>query len=168
MKPRKVTASQLAELSFCEMKVRLCALHGDRDTPVSRKLRADGTKEHERFHREVLAHHNKTVYEKNRIARDRRCFIATAVYGSDDPRTEELRNFRDDRLVKAVWGRWLVSVYYAVSPPLAYLLTLAPWLRPSAMRMLDHVRRRIAPVNCKEAKAHGDERHNPQDPPAGH
>lgn len=168
MTRRKVTASQLAELSFCETKVMLRAKYGDRDTATSRQLREGGAREHARFHREVLAHHNKTVQGQDRSTVDRRCFVATAVYGVDDPRTEQLRRYRDERLVTKAWGRWLVAAYYALSPTIVRLLDMAPWLKPLAVRMLDHTRHRIVQGDCKEAMSHGDERLDPEEPPAGH
>lgn len=167
MKRRKVTASQLAELGFCETKVLLCAKHGDRDTAASRSNRAAGTKEHARFHEQVVAHHNTTVQGQDRSAVDRRCFIASAIYGVDDPRTEQLRRYRDESLVQTVWGRGLVATYYVASPAIVLLLRRAPWLRLGVLRMLDQVRRRIALGISKEAKGHGDERHHPKLPTEG-
>lgn len=42
------------------------------------------------------------------------CFIATTVYCNPDaPQVEALRQFRDNCLSKASWGRALVAVYYS-------------------------------------------------------
>lgn len=52
------------------------------------------------------------------------CFIATACYGSyDHPDVLVLRRYRDERLLMTPLGRGLVSLYYAVSPPLARWLS---------------------------------------------
>lgn len=48
------------------------------------------------------------------------CFIATAAYGH--PLADEihvLRKWRDDSLSKSAPGRFFISAYYIVSPPLA-------------------------------------------------
>lgn len=109
-KQRSVSISDLAEMGFCERKAMLKARYGDRDTAVSAKRRKEGTRDHQRFDRQVTAHHNAEV------GRDKRCFIATAVYGVSDPRTDELRQFRDEVLAKSRVGRCFVRLYYAASP----------------------------------------------------
>ncbi|KXB02726.1 hypothetical protein AKJ45_03295 [candidate division MSBL1 archaeon SCGC-AAA261F19] len=51
------------------------------------------------------------------------CFIATAAYGS--PLAKEinvLRRFRDSYLVHREWGRKAISIYYALSPPIAKII----------------------------------------------
>lgn len=48
------------------------------------------------------------------------CFIATATYGSETAQElKTLRDFRDRVLMQSEPGRWLVSTYYHLSPPLA-------------------------------------------------
>ncbi|MGQ9546299.1 MAG: X2-like carbohydrate binding domain-containing protein [Dehalococcoidia bacterium] len=59
------------------------------------------------------------------------CFIATAAYGT--PLAEEiqiLRRFRDEYLLTNPLGRFLVSIYYGVSPPMARFITEHPSLKP--------------------------------------
>lgn len=76
--------------------------------------------------------------------RDSRCFVASAVYGPDSPSTEELRVFRDERLMPSPAGRSLVRTYYRFSP------ALSRWIgsRPAAVRVvrsiLDLVRRVVS------------------------
>jgi subtilisin family serine protease len=52
--------------------------------------------------------------------KDRRCFIATAVYGSEDhPHVKILQSFRDTYLLDNSPGRKFVEIYYHYSPSLA-------------------------------------------------
>lgn len=51
------------------------------------------------------------------------CYIATMAYGSyDHPQVLILRKFRDDVLVKNMFGRILISYYYFISPKLVVFL----------------------------------------------
>lgn len=51
---------------------------------------------------------------------DKRCFIATAAFGSSDsPYVQILRDFRDRYLMDSMLGRIFVNVYYSVSPSIA-------------------------------------------------
>jgi len=149
--PRPLRASDLAELGFCEMKVLLKARHGDQTTPEAAEARRGGLEEHERFHQQVTKEHNRTVDAVRGAETDKRCFIATAVYGGTDPRTQQLRSYRDSSLNATWWGRALVQMYYAVSPHIVPILLWSPMLRRSVAAALDHLRRRIAPADSKEA-----------------
>ncbi|MGD8643238.1 MAG: right-handed parallel beta-helix repeat-containing protein [Chromatiales bacterium] len=61
------------------------------------------------------------------------CFIATAAFGSRDaPWVLALRDFRDRMLLPTRPGRWLVQLYYTLSPPLAERLEAHPALKPVA------------------------------------
>jgi hypothetical protein len=51
------------------------------------------------------------------------CFIATACYGNYDAmEVRVLRNYRDNVLIKNKIGRFVVGIYYLISPPIARLL----------------------------------------------
>ena len=58
------------------------------------------------------------------------CFIATAAYGTPwQPNVVTLRCFRERYLRSNALGRWLVSVYYHSSPPVADYIHERPWAR---------------------------------------
>lgn len=69
------------------------------------------------------------------------CFVATACYDSSNcPEVNVLRLFRDEVLLANVFGRALVSIYYAVSPPIAEWLQGRPRLAAIIrQRILDRI-----------------------------
>lgn len=107
----KIRASDLGSLAYCERKVRLEVTVGAPRSAERERLAAAGTARHAAFEKEGGG--------------DRRCFIATCVYGIDAPETHRLRTFRDRFLMPSAAGRFLVATYYRVSP------RLIPWLGDS-------------------------------------
>jgi hypothetical protein len=58
------------------------------------------------------------------------CFIATAAYmTSSHPDLDTFRDFRDRQLLTRPLGRFLVSIYYQVSPSIASYIEKKPRLR---------------------------------------
>ncbi len=54
------------------------------------------------------------------ILSDKKCFIATAAYGSDmDQHVQMLRKFRNEYMAPFWLGRKLIKTYYKLSPPFA-------------------------------------------------
>lgn len=75
-----------------------------------------------------------------------RCFIATAAFdGYEHPTVSVLQSYRDRVLRKTRWGRLATGVYYFVSPPIAFLVGLAPaFLRQRLQRLLTTIANRVA------------------------
>lgn len=99
-----VAASAAGRAAFCSKYLE----HKTKGATVSasaQKARARGDEDHDKFNAEI----------KTQSA-DRRCFIASHLYGVNDPRTEALRQFRDTRLMPHWFGRVFVRIYYALSP----------------------------------------------------
>lgn len=125
--------SQIVATVYCERQALLDREHGQA-RPLDVRLKvAAGKFEHKRFELEG----------KTRAAVDRRCFIATAVYGADAPQTECLRAWRDRVLMPSWAGRSLVRGYYAVSPALVALLAGRGWATAQVRKCLDAVVARI-------------------------
>jgi len=57
------------------------------------------------------------------------CFIATYLYGNDHPLTEDLRELKT-LLLKNTFGKKLVKIYYAISPPLLGMVFRYPKIGP--------------------------------------
>jgi len=134
-------ATKLAAMGHCETKILLERKYGERTTTYQEKARVEGRVEHARFDQVVKAAHNNRPVPPAPIARDRRCFIASAVYGESDLRTEELRQFRDEVLARVVMGRMFIATYYATSPWVARCINRYEWLKPVVGWILDRVRR---------------------------
>ncbi|UJJ60595.1 CFI-box-CTERM domain-containing protein [Rhodanobacter denitrificans] len=131
-------ATVLAGLGFCEVKILHEARFGKLTTAQQAEAAKAGVQEHERFHQEVSALHNQP-----KPAQDRRCFIATAVWGGHDPRTQQLRDWRDRVLLTHAFGRGVVRAYYAISPWMVRLLERWPGLHGPAERALERIRRAL-------------------------
>jgi len=69
------------------------------------------------------------------------CFIATAAYGSETAKElDTLRAFRDKVLLRSEPGRWFVTAYYRMSPPLAEFIAGHEQIRTLVReRLLDPV-----------------------------
>lgn len=103
---------------YCEQKAVYDRKRGDA-RPISVRAKAvAGTFEHLRFQ----------VEGQTRQAFDRRCFIASHVYGPDATETNWLRAWRDRELLPSRIGRFAVAVYYAVSPFILPILERSPRL----------------------------------------
>jgi hypothetical protein len=74
-------------------------------------------------------------------ASDRRCFIASVVYGVDASETQMLRILRDRVFLRSWFGSRLVGLYYKLSPSAARWLERRTWARVIVRRVLDRLLR---------------------------
>lgn len=99
-----VSASDIGRAAFCPKYLE--HKYGGAEVDESAVMaRARGEVEHDKFNEQIKSQTS-----------DSRCFIASHVYGIQDPRTEQLRQFRDGVLMPNTLGRVFVRVYYALSP----------------------------------------------------
>ena len=129
---RPVSAKDLAEMGFCEKRVLLAHLHGQRLTVEQRHSVECGRQAHERYYREGMAAASAT-------GSDSQCFVATHLYGEAAWETEALRRYRDEVLSGRGWGRCIVVAYYAIAPVVCRLLSWLPWLRSPARVVVGRV-----------------------------
>lgn len=107
---RFVSASELAQMGYCERKILFDERFGERETPGQRRARARGNQAHEAFYEE-----SKRIAQRS--AARGKCFLATHVLG-ECGETMALRAFRDLYLRRSILGRWLIACYYKASPTL--------------------------------------------------
>lgn len=133
MKKRHATITDIVGTVYCEQKAVFDRELGDARPISVRAKAAAGTFEHLRFE----------VEGRTQAAIDRRCFIATAIYGVDAPETDFLRAWRDRVLMPSPVGRALVCIYYLVSPRLVPPLRRSTRATGAVRRGLDLVLRSL-------------------------
>jgi CRISPR/Cas system-associated exonuclease Cas4 (RecB family) len=102
-----VSSTELSQLGVCERKVYLRSKYGARNVlPQVKQDQFRGNVVHQKAF--------ETQHEKYNV--DKRCFIASRVYGLDAQETICLRKFRDNVLLKHHLGRVFTTGYYAISP----------------------------------------------------
>jgi hypothetical protein len=111
---RQASATELAKMGKCERQVYLDHHHGE-DTSLTANFIKRGNQEHEQFNRQLSG-------------RDKRCFIATSVFGVDAIETNILRQFRDKHLTPYSPGRMIISLYYSISPYIVIVIEKYPVL----------------------------------------
>lgn len=136
----EVTAKELAEMGFCEMRVLLAHLHGEHTTSEQRRARARGLVAHQQY------------YEEGKASGDRRCFIATCVFGPDAAETQVLRAYRDAVLLPRPWGRWLVRIYYRTAPGVCSFLDRSPAAAAAMRALLRKVADRCRIAMCQGSR----------------
>lgn len=124
----EVSATELAEMGFCEKRVQLAYIYGEQATPEQRQAMARGQEAHQRYLEEGLA-----------ATSDRRCFVATFVFGPEARETQVLRAYRDTVLLHRRWGRALVAAYYRVAPTGCCIMERSPRIVIRVRRLLRFV-----------------------------
>lgn len=135
MEKTYLSATRIAQASYCENKLVLEQRHGKQESDKERIRRERGNEEHLRHHLAAV----KYGVPKN----DTRCFIATEIYGGLAPETNQLRNYRDTVLLNGMLGSVLVAVYYVVSPWIVKLLQAYPAFKAPVKRVLNYIVRKV-------------------------
>jgi hypothetical protein len=79
----------------------------------------------------------------NRKAEDKRCYVASHLYGIDDSRTNLLRAFRDNRLKDSIPGQLFIGVYYRLSPMLVVLAKRSKLVEKVLSSIVDKIVRHL-------------------------
>ena len=118
------SGSRGARSEFCPNSV---ALKYAGAKPSRRAVAAQdrGNLKHEQFNRQ--------------ISTDKRCYVASYLYGMEDQRTETLRQFRDNTLDNMPGGRILIAVYYRLSPMVIEISKKSSWVELVLRRIVDRL-----------------------------
>lgn len=130
MKPKhggkRHSVTDIVAAVYCEQKSVFDREHGKVESNDLRAKREDGIGRHKTF-------------ERAAVRVDKRCFIATAVYGEHALETNFLRDWRDRVLMPSIPGRALVHLYYFASPRLLPALERHACLARVTRRSLDRL-----------------------------
>jgi|GEM_PF-1532986 hypothetical protein len=169
-------SGDLAALTRCEAEYVWERRYGSRPSAQRKAASERGVREHDRVQVAMEAHHNRPRPARSgsgassgraapASARDKRCFVATAVYGPTAVETDQLRAFRDRRLMTWGMGRGLVAVYYLLSPLLVRWLSDRPRWTAVVRRMLDVFRRSVCGRGSGRFRASGTDSGPARTPP---
>lgn len=104
---RMVSASSIGMAAKCGHYLEL-QHKGTNPSESAIKARVKGDAAHERM---------------NHTVEDKRCYVASYLYGENHQVTHCLRRYRDSVLLKSTLGRLFVSIYYRISPTLVFIST---------------------------------------------
>ena len=79
----------------------------------------------------------------NRQAEDKRCYVASHLYGIDDQRTGILRSYRDRSLANHLIGRVFIRLYYSMSPSLVVISIKVPAISKALRSIVDLIVARL-------------------------
>jgi hypothetical protein len=105
--------TEIVATVYCEQKVVFDRAHGKVTPPAVKAKAKAGELSHLRFETEARRYQG---------SEDKRCFIATCIYGENAIETQILRAWRDQFLLPRAWGRVLIQMYYQASPHLLSVL----------------------------------------------
>lgn len=109
-----VSASELAQLGYCERVAHFDWRLGAKRSPEQLKAQERGNAAHHQFYEESVA----IVRASEKKGR---CFVATLVLG-ECAETNALRAFRDLYLRRSAPGRRFIGSYYRLGPDVCNLL----------------------------------------------
>lgn len=132
-RPLNVPITKVVSAVYCEQKVVFDREYGDMRPKHVKAKAEEGIREHAKFE----------IEGRVKQATDSRCFIASHVYGLNAPETDVLRAWRDRRLMPLRAGRWLVRVYYFISPLLLRVAGRNSMFAKLAKAVLDVVVKRL-------------------------
>lgn len=134
-----ISASDLAQCCVCEQQVVFDRTCGKKRTSERVRSAKAGIAAHADMNAQAqLAYRGAETSQP-----DRRCFIASALYGPDGPKTQALRSYRDRKLAPFALGRLFIAFYYRSSPPIAAALCRSPRLAAVARFIVNGILRML-------------------------
>lgn len=118
---KRISATELAKLGKCEKQHVLNQVYKNtKEIEEVEEKRLAGIEKHKIFeeqNRRIMQKQYKKVEQYDTsLPSDKRCYIATAVFGMNAPETIFLRKWRDEYLKRHWYGRLFIKLYYKFSP----------------------------------------------------
>lgn len=133
---KRISVTHLINVTKCENQTMLNMIYKPKIDKEIKERQKMGIKDHKKFenlNNKYASNTSKVVEEMNK-RNDKRCYIATAVFGAYSSETILLRKWRDDKLSKSFLGRIFIKLYYKFSPLL--LRGLPKWTSPITIYVL--------------------------------
>lgn len=127
---KRIAVTHLINITKCENQTMLNMIYKPKMDKEIKERQRMGIKDHKKFENLNNKHAGNTskVVEEMNKQNDKRCYVATAIFGAYSSETILLRQWRDDKLSKSFLGRRLIELYYIISPLL--LRVLPKWTSP--------------------------------------
>lgn len=136
---KRIAVTQLINITKCENQTVLNTIYKPKLDKEIKERQKMGIKDHKKFENMNNKYSGDTARVVNEMNKtnDKRCYVATAVFGAYSPETLILRKWRDEKLKPILIGRLFIKIYYKLSP---FLLRVLPkWTNPLSRIILNNI-----------------------------
>lgn len=133
---KRVAVTQLVNMTKCENQTLLNTVYKPKLANDVKQRQKEGISDHKKFEKlnNKYANDSQRVISEMNKSSDRRCYVATAIFGNTSPETTVLRRWRDQTLSQYYAGRLFIQAYYKISPVL--LRIMPSWTKPITKSIL--------------------------------
>lgn len=133
---KRVAVTQLVNMTKCENQTLLNTVYKPKLANDVKQRQKEGISDHKKFEKlnNKYANDSQRVISEMNKSSDRRCYVATAIFGNTSPETTILRKWRDQTLSQYYAGRLFIQAYYKISPVL--LRIMPSWTKPITKSIL--------------------------------
>lgn len=133
---KRVAVTQLVNMTKCENQTLLNTVYKPKLANDVKQRQKEGISDHKKFEKlnNKYANDSQRVISEMNKSSDRRCYVATAIFGNTSPETIVLRKWRDQTLSQYYAGRLFIQAYYKISPVL--LRIMPSWTKPITKSIL--------------------------------
>ncbi len=121
---KRISVTHLINITKCEKQTMLDMVYKPKLDKEIKNRQKMGIKDHKKFENlnNKYAGDTSKVIEQMNKTNDKRCYIATAIFGAYSEETLLLREWRDNTLRRTLLGRLFIKYYYRISPLLLRIM----------------------------------------------